>query len=70
MYGLTPAFATERIEASRPSAEEARLLQITKAMPVLRIQRQTFLKNGTPMESVKAVYRGDKYCVVLNLRRP
>lgn len=70
MYALTPAFATERIEASRPSAEEARLLQITKAMPVLRIHRRTFLKNGTPLESVKSVYRGDMYCVVLNLRRP
>jgi GntR family transcriptional regulator len=70
MYGLTPAFATERIEASRPSAQETRSLQITKAMPVLRIQRRTFLKNGTPMESVESVYRGDTYCLVLNLRRP
>jgi GntR family transcriptional regulator len=70
MYGLVPASATERIEACSPSAEEARLLQITKATPVLRIQRRTFLKNGTPMESVGSVYRGDAYRLVFNLRRP
>ncbi len=69
MYGLIPASATERIEACRPSAEEARLLQITRTTPVLRIQRRTFLKNGTPIESVEAVYRGDTYRLVFNLRR-
>jgi len=69
MYGLVPAFATERIEACRSSPEEAKLLQITKATPVLRIQRRTFLKNGAPIESVESVYRGDTYRLVFNLRR-
>src|SRR5450759_3745825 len=70
VYGLTAAYATERIEASMPSTEETHSLQITKTTPVLRIQRRTFLKNGTPMESVESVYRCDTYCVILNLRRP
>ncbi len=69
MYGVIPASATERIEACRPSTEEARLLQITRATPVLRIQRRTFLKNGIPIESVESVYRGDTYRLVFNLRR-
>ncbi len=68
-FGVQPYYATETIEADLPDKAEAKLLQITKNRPILRIERRSFIKSGEIIEFVKAAYRADIYRITLNLRR-
>ncbi len=60
-YGLSPAQARQSIGAGLAEKREAVLLEISPGDPVLRIERITKLADGTPLEYVTSVYRGDKY---------
>lgn len=42
---------------------------IKTGSPVLLIQRHTFLEDGTPFEVVKSTYRGDRYKLMMNMKR-
>lgn len=61
--------ASQIIESSIASPNEAKLLNISKGAPVMLIQRNTFLKDGTPVELVKSVYRADRYKFMIQLNR-
>ncbi|WHY87591.1 phosphonate metabolism transcriptional regulator PhnF [Neobacillus novalis] len=61
--------ATQIIESSIASQDEAKYLKISKGAPVLLIQRNSFLKDGTPVEFVKSVYRADRYKFMIQMRR-
>jgi GntR family transcriptional regulator len=61
--------ASQIIESSIASQTEAKLLNISKGAPVMLIQRNTFLQNGTPVELVKSVYRADRYKFMIQLNR-
>jgi GntR family transcriptional regulator len=68
-FGVQPFRAVETIEASMPTETERLLLKIKKGVPLLRICRKTFLRNGEIIEFVKAAYRSDVYRITLNLKR-
>jgi GntR family transcriptional regulator len=57
------------VEVGKASAEDARLLQIAPQSPIFLFTRVSYLENGTPVEHVKSVYRGDKYKIVNRLMR-
>lgn len=67
-YGLILAQAHQTIEADEPTDEEIRLLEMDGKRPVLRISRITFDATGRIVEYVRAVYRGDRYHLTVELR--
>lgn len=61
--------ATQIIESSKANDLEIFHLQLEQGDPVLLIERQTFLENGTPLEIVNSTYRSDKYKFKINIKR-
>lgn len=61
--------ATQVIESATADSKEAKLLKIKTGSPVLLIQRNSFLEDGTPFEVVKSIYRGDRYKFMINMKR-
>src|SRR5438445_8619549 len=68
LYGIQVDHADEVAEASAATSAEAKLLRIRPKAPVFRFTRTSFLSDGTPVEYVKSVYRGDRCKVVSRLR--
>ncbi|MEI5906341.1 GntR family transcriptional regulator [Bacillus spongiae] len=66
---LTIQNATQVIEASIANEQEAEYLNIKKGVPVLLIQRNTFLKDNQPFEVVRSSYRSDRYKFMINMER-
>jgi GntR family transcriptional regulator len=58
--GVTFGSAVERIETVLPSPRQAALLESTTAMPMLLLNRRSVDTDGVPIESVRALYRGDR----------
>lgn len=61
--------ATQTVEAALVSEEDSIHLGVKKGVPVLLIQRETFLEDGKPLELVKSSYRADKYKFKINIER-
>ncbi|WP_070121784.1 GntR family transcriptional regulator [Bacillus marinisedimentorum] len=57
------------LEASVARKAESEILGIKEGAPVLLIQRNSFLADGTPLEVVKSVYRADRYKFSMDLER-
>ena len=57
-------------QASLATAAEAERLSILVGAAILRIERRTFLANGTPVEFTRSAYRGDRYDFVTEVREP
>lgn len=58
--GVVFGRATERIETVLASPREAALLECTTALPLLLLHRRSVDTDGTPIERVRALYRGDR----------
>ncbi|QGP92273.1 HTH-type transcriptional repressor YvoA [Neomoorella glycerini] len=59
--------AQQRLEATRSTPEQARLLQIRPGDPLLYVYRLSFLADGTPVEFVESWYRSDRYAFEVTL---
>ena len=68
-YGHILYRAEQTLEPTLLRKELASLLQITPVTPVLRVAGITFLRNGTPIELLKTVYRSDRYKFHLTVTR-
>ncbi|MGE7767008.1 phosphonate metabolism transcriptional regulator PhnF [Peribacillus sp. NPDC096540] len=62
-------YATQTLESAIASDTEITHLAIPKHSPILFIQRNTFLKDGTPLEYVKSAYRADRYKFTITITR-
>ncbi|MBL3645467.1 GntR family transcriptional regulator [Peribacillus frigoritolerans] len=62
-------YASQTLESSIASELEVTHLAIPKNSPILFIQRNTFLIDGTPLEYVKSAYRADRYKFTINISR-
>jgi GntR family transcriptional regulator len=60
-YGLEIAYADHIIESSAPSKEERELLQITKAIPVLKVTCVNYAGSHAKLVYERSVYRSDYY---------
>lgn len=65
--GVCPVKGTQKIRASLATPTEAALLSIHEDSEILRIERHTFMEDGTPVEYTRSAYRGDKYVFVSDL---
>jgi len=65
--GNRPVRGTQKLCASTASPTEAGLLSVAAGSEVLRIERYTYLEDGTPVEYTRSAYRGDKYVFVSEL---
>jgi GntR family transcriptional regulator len=61
--------ASQIIESSIAGQTDAKYLKISKGAPVMLIQRNSYLKDGTPVELVKSVYRADRYKFMIHMKR-
>ncbi|WP_066068065.1 phosphonate metabolism transcriptional regulator PhnF [Neobacillus soli] len=61
--------ASQVIESAISSQVEAKYLKINKGAPVMLIQQNTYLQNGTPVEFVKSAYRADRYKFMIQMKR-
>jgi len=65
--GNHPVSGTQKLCAALATPTEAGLLSIAENSEILRIERNTFLADGTPVEYTRSAYRGDKYAFVTAL---
>jgi GntR family transcriptional regulator len=71
VLGLRLGEAVGTIEASAPTAEEARILKISGKTPVLIKKQVIYSADGKPINVVQLSYRGDRYKFqVRMLRQP
>lgn len=61
--------ANQTLESILASETEVKHLGINSYSPVLLIQRNTYLQDGTPLEVVKSSYRADRYKFTINMTR-
>ena len=61
--------ASQIIESSISNQVEAKFLKIKKGSPIMLIQQQTFLTDGTPVEYVRSSYRADRYKFMIQMKR-
>lgn len=66
--GNRPQRGRQKVRASIVSPTEAGLLSIPEKSAVLRIERVTWLEDGTVIEFTRSVYRGDRYQFVTDIR--
>ncbi len=66
-FGLKPAHARETHCAIALNRGDAHQLGLQPGAPALSAERLSLLADGTPLEYVWSVMRGDRYQVVLNL---
>ena len=69
VYEIQIVKADEVVEAGLASAEEARLLRISKGSPVFLFTRTAYVESGEPVEYVKSTFRGDRYKIANRLSR-
>ncbi|HET7577928.1 MAG TPA: GntR family transcriptional regulator [Bacillales bacterium] len=62
-------YGKQIIESSVARQSESKFLDVKKGSPVLLIQRNTYLKDGTSLEVVRSVYRADRYKFVIDIQR-
>mgnify|MGYP003347018770 CR=1 FL=1 len=60
-FGVRMLRAEEQIRAVLPDAEQARLLGVTSATPLLSVERVALTYNDTPMELRRGLYRTDSH---------
>ena len=68
-YGIRIARAEQVVRPTVVSKEEAELLDVPELSPALLITRVSLDDQGRRIEFAKSLYRGDKYCLELNLCR-
>jgi len=66
-YGIHMFAAEEAAEAGLASAQDARVLGIHPGSAVFLFTRISYLKDGSPIEYVRSVYRGDRFKIVNRL---
>ena len=60
-FGVRMVRADESIRAVNPDAEQAKLLQVDAATPLLSVERVAYTYNDTPMELRRGLYRTDTH---------
>lgn len=60
-FGVRMVRAEEKIRAVLPDAQQAQLLQVTEATPLLSVERLAYTYNDIPMELRRGIYRTDTH---------
>jgi GntR family transcriptional regulator len=65
--GNRPVKGTQKVRASLANPTEAGLLSVEEKSEILRIERRSYLADGTPVELTRSAYRGDRYDFLMDL---
>ena len=68
-FHIIPTEADETLEVTLATPEEAALLEVASAAPLLLNERVLFSQDRRPVEFVKILYRGDRYQYFVHLKR-
>src|SRR4051794_24728444 len=68
-YGISMQRAEEELEAVQASRHEAALLSIKTGAPVLCVHRIVYSDTGQAIESVRTLYRADRYRATFHLTK-
>ena len=69
-YSIRLGTALQSIEARLATTEILQVLKLEAGTPVLYMERLTYLEGGKiPIEYVEAIYRGDKYKLMVEMKR-
>ena len=68
-FGFKFLSAVNRISADIANDLEAELLEIPSGSPLLIGEQISYLTNDKPIETLKSVYRADRYDIVVNLNQ-
>jgi GntR family transcriptional regulator len=68
--GVHVVEADEHLQAIAASAIEARMLEVRRGTPLMRVVRVSFGANGSPIEVTDARYVGDRFDYSVSLVRP
>jgi len=66
-YGVVVASGFQRIEATVTNEEESSALGVPLHSPAFLFERTTKADNGTVVEFVRSIYRGDRYVLATSL---
>jgi GntR family transcriptional regulator len=69
-YGVQIVSGACQLEPAMPDARTAEHLQIPETQPCLRNRGISLDARGRVLESCEAMYRGDRYAITAELRRP
>jgi len=64
-YGMKLAYADEEVDATSADPKTARLLNVPRGAPVLRVRQVLFTDSGRPIAYSLAVYRSEHYSLVI-----
>ncbi len=67
--GIKTGEAVQTVEATIADAQVAPLLDVRVGDPLLKAERTVFDRSQRPIEHVSALYRADKYCYKVKLKR-
>ena len=67
--GVVPTRALQRLRAEVVRGPDARLLELSEGEAVLATERRSFAADGRPIEITRALYRGDRYDYLVELRQ-
>ena len=67
--GFEVMSAVQRISADTANDLEAELLEIPSGSPLLIGEQISYLSNDRPIETLKSIYRADRYDIVVNLNQ-
>lgn len=68
-YGTFIGWSVDVIEASKASAEEGRLLKVSRGSSILSIARLVMSAEGRPIEACLSRYRSDRYRATVRIPR-
>lgn len=68
-YAVELSYSDEEIEATVPSTASARLLQLQRGMPVLRIRQVIYSTRAHPVMYVLGYYRSDRHRLLIRRYR-
>jgi GntR family transcriptional regulator len=66
-YQIKPVRAEQVVKATLEYPQDIECLQLDKALPMLFLDRKTFLQDGTPIELSRSYYRADSFHLSLTL---
>jgi GntR family transcriptional regulator len=66
-YGIDIVAGTQTMEATVTDVEESAILGVAPLSPAILVDRVTWTASGQRVESVRSIYRGDRYKIQVDL---
>lgn len=68
-WNVRAEYGEQRVSAVLPDPADAALLEITPSLPCFSIERVSFDREGRAVEGDRSLYRGDRYDILMRVRR-